>query len=826
VTALFSLLVLAVSALGAPVAHAIERHPSAQATGATQATKTRPENGKANPGAPRGLPKGAPTQVVKKTADQAASTAATRSEPFAGRIVAKIDIRGNKRIEKDAILGKVISKPGQLLSPDEVRADIQGIFAMGFFDDIEVSGEAPEPSDTNRVNLIYTVRERPVISKIDFEGNERIGTSDLKEVTKVKEYSILDINKVREDVALLQKHYEDKGFYLAKVTFEVKTLKPDEVQLTYKVNDYDKVQIKKITFLNNRRFTDDQLKGVFQETKEGNLLSFMNSSGNFKESAFKNDLQRLTYWYLDNGYVKFRYENPVVTVSDDKRFLYISIYVDEGDQYKIGNIDFGGDLLFSKEELHQELTLKSDETFSITRRNADIQKLTEKYQDLGYAFVNVIPDPNPALLKDDAKTIDLIYNFEKGNLVYFGEINVTGNSKTHDKVIRRELRIHEGELYSGSALRISRENVERLGYFAPGEVIFNSVTPKGKNDTVNIDITVKERSTGTITLGAGYGSVQGFFFTSTISEINFLGRGQTLSFSAQYSRDSSAQSLNLGFTDPYAFDTRWSLGGDVFRVIFPVPNTYTTYKSGFDVRAGYPLREYTYGYVTYKFESLQLRNEFPGVPADRVAADNGILSSVVLSTIRDKRNNRFETTGGNYQSASLETAGVGGDKKFFKATANNRFYTRLIGDLVFRTSAEVGGMGNLSDSRPLPPSEKFYLGGPNNMKGYQLFQLGPKTINGNSQPLPLGGVFEGYSLFELEYPLIKEAGLKWVMFFDAGNCWDQVPALDYLTLRTDAGFGLRWFSPIGPLRFEWGFPFARRPGEDSMVFQFFIGPPF
>jgi outer membrane protein insertion porin family len=752
-------------------------------------------------------------------APAAASASSSAIDAFAGKIVNAIDVRGLKRIEKDAVTAKIGTKVGQPLSGEQIRADIQALFGMGFFDDIEVLAEAA-PGD--KVNVIYSVHERPVISKIEFEGNERISTSDLKDVVKVKEYSILDVNKVKEDVALIQKHYEDKGFYLAKVSFEIRPLKPDEVELVYKINDYDKVQIKQITFLNNRHFTDEQLKGIFQETKEGGLLSFISSSGNFKESSFKQDLQRLTYWYLDHGYVKFRYENPVVTISDDKRYLYISIYLDEGETYNMGTIDFGGDLLFSKDDLGNELTLKQNDSFSISKRNADIQRLTEKYQDLGYAFVNVIPKMN---VHDDSRTVDIQYDFEKGNLVYFGEINVIGNTKTHDKVIRRELKIHEGELYSGTNLRVSRENVERLGYFAPGEVIFNTVTPKGKNDVVNVEITVKERSTGTITLGAGYGSVQKFFFTGTISEINFMGKGQTLSLAAQYSAQSESQSFNLGFTDPYAFDTLWSMGGDIFRVVFPVPNKYTTFKLGFDLRLGHPIFDYTYGYITYKNEGLQIQNPDPSIPSDLITADVGVLSSVVWSVIRDKRNNRFETTGGNYQSASLETAGLGGSKDFVKLILNNRFYTKLIGDLVFRTEQEVGQMWATGD-RPLPPSEKFYLGGPNNMKGYGLFLLGPQTTNSQNQPLPLGGAFEAFSLFELEYPLIREAGLKWVVFFDAGNDWDSAPSPDALVLRTDAGFGIRWFSPIGPLRFEWGFPFARKANEQAVSFQFFIGPPF
>ncbi len=740
--------------------------------------------------------------------------------PYLDKTIGAIDVLGLKRIEKEAVIAKLTSKVGEKLTADSVRADIQAAFGMGYFDDIEVQANSVAG---DKVGLIYHMRERPVIAKVSFEGNERISTSDLEDVIKVKQWSILDVNKVKEDVGLVQKHYEDKGFYLAKVAFVVKaTPKADEVELIYKINDYEKVQIKRITFLNNKRFNDEELKATMGETKEGGFLSFVTSSGNFKESAFKTDLQRLTYWYLDHGYVKFRYENPVVTISDDKKWLYISIYVDEGEQYKMGTIDFSGDLLFTKEELHGDLTLLENETFGITKRNADIQKLQEKYQDLGYAFTNVIPKMQ---IHDDTKTVDIDYSFEKGNLVYFGEINMVGNTKTYDKVIRRELKIHEGELYSGTKMRQSKENVERLGFFSPGEVIFNTVTPKGKPDILNVNVQVKERSTGTITIGAGYGSVQKFFFTGTISEINLFGRGQNLSLSAQYSADRIQRSFNLGFTDPYAFDTLWSMGFDLYSLTYIIPNKYTAEKLGFDVRFGHPFAEFVNGYITYKNEGLKVGDVDPSLTQDQIQPDIGVLSSVIWSVVRDKRNNRFETTGGNYQSISLETAGLGGDKKFVKWDVNNRFYQRIVGDLVFRNSTETGEILPLEDA-PIPPSEKFYLGGPNNMKGYNLFLLGPTETDLNGNQIPLGGTFQALSLFELEHPLVKEAGLKIVTFFDIGNSWNGIPSPNYFVVRSDWGFGIRWFSPIGPLRFEWGFPMNKKPSEDSPVFNFFIGPPF
>ncbi len=746
---------------------------------------------------------------------------------YLGRTIRRVDTQGLKRIEKDAALGKISSKVGQPLRATDIREDIRALFEVGYFDEIVVRGE----TSADGVILKYGFKERPVISKIEFVGNERVSTKDLEEVTKVKIWSILDVSKVREDVSLLQKHYEGKGFYLAKVRYEVRPGKNDDVVVTFKIDDYEKVEIKKITFLNNKRFSDSQLKGVLGETREGGAFSFMTGSGSFKETAFKTDLQRLTYWYLDNGYLKFKYENPIVTVSDDKRYLYITIYVDEGEQYKVRGTEFSGDLLFPKPELKENTTLTEGDLFSISKRNADIQKLSEMYQDLGYAFVNVIPKMD---IRDEDLTVDIDYSFEKGNLVYFGEIAVLGNTKTHDKVIRRELRFKEGELYSGTKFRESREGVERLGFFAPGEVIFNPITPKGRDDRLDVEITVKERSTGTITLGAGYGSQQGFFLQTQIAESNLFGRGQNLSLTGQFSAsDKGSRSFNLGFTDPYSFDSKWTLGFDLYYVSLPIPEKYDTRKLGFDVRAGYPLADYTTFFVTYKNEGMKVdANPLAGLDPADIDADQGVLSSVIWSVVRDRRNNRFETSAGSYQSVSLETAGLGGDKNFIKWQMNNRFYKRLFGNFVFRNSIEYGQIQGGGGKR-IPPSERFFLGGPNNLKGYEIFAVGPtreRLDQTGTVPVvrrePIGGAVQMFSIFEVEHPLISEAGLKFVLFYDVGNAFTRFPTWNEFELRQSYGFGFRWFSPIGPLRFEFGYPINRKPWEDSSVFSFFIGPPF
>ena len=754
--------------------------------------------------------------------------------------IAEIKTTGLKRIERDAILEKITSKTGKEYSPETIRSDIEALYSMGYFDDIVISKDDSEKG----VVLTYDFKERPIINDILFEGNEKISTSDLEDAVKVKKWSILDTTKVQSDVEIIQKQYEEKGYYLAKITYEVRKDKDGEVKLVYKIADYDKVEIKKVIFLNNRRFPTEKLQGVFAETKEGTSANFLSSSGTFKEAAFKVDLQRLTYFYLENGYLKFRYENPVITISDDKKYVFISVYVEEGDQYSIGSYDFSGDLLFPKDELKKEVKLLEGQTFSISTRNADIQRLTEKYQDLGYAFVNVVPKME---FNEENKTVSIDYSFEKGNLVHFGEIRIVGNTKTYDKVIRREIRVYEGELFSGSKLRISKERVERLGFFTPGEVQFNQIPRKGRDDLVDIEITVKERSTGSVTVGAGYSSIQGFFFQGKVQEINLFGSGQTISFDTQWGNQNIVRSFSLSFLDPYAFDTNWSMGSDLFMANSPIPDRYLIRRSGFNLKAGYPLSDDIQGYITYKFENLQVLDNYavdrandrgdglstePALVADDTL-DLGNLSSVVLSVVRDKRNNRYETTGGNYQSASVEYAGIGGVKNFSKVILNNRYYNNFVGNFVFKNSTEAGAMIN-TGGKGIPPAEEFYLGGPWNMRGYDAFSLAP-TIQHPQGVEKIGGASEFFSLFELEHPLIKEAGIKWVLFYDVGNSFAGVPGFDKgqgFGLRQDYGFGIRWFSPLGPLRFEWGFPINPQVVpttgmvESSPEFIFFIGQPF
>ena len=738
-----------------------------------------------------------------------------------GEIIQAIEVVGNRKIEKDAILAKVQSAKGSPLNPVTVRADIQALHQLGYFDSVQVSFE--------QAVLRYVVKERPTISKILFAGNSEVETDDLKEVLKVKTYNLYDENLVRESANKLVKFYEDKGFYLAKVTYEVRPNKEkDEVELLFRIKEYDKVRIKQISFLGNTVFTDSELRRVMRNTGELSFFSWLSSSGNFKELDFKNDMQVLQYWYLNEGYVRFQADPPIVTVSEDKKWVYITIRVTEGKRYKQNEIDFSGDLLFPKEELHQVTTLKQGEWFAILKRNQDVLALTEKYQDLGYANVNVIPNMD---IDDEALTVDTNYEIDKGGLVRFGRILLKGNTKTRDKVVRRELKIKEGELYSGTGMRLSKENVERLGFFEKDSVEFVTSSPPGRPDMMDVEINLKERPTGQFQLGAGYGTASKFFFTTQVAETNFRGMGQDLRFTAQLSADKRTRSFTLGFTDPYAFDSRWSAGGDIFYTVSPYPGRFLQYRRGLNLRVGYPLGDYTRLFLGYKFERF-IHDEItdPFILRDR-AREDGESSSVTATIVTDKRNNRAEPSKGYYLSLSEEFAGIGGNRKFVRSILDARFYHTLVGKLVLRTKFEAGNIWGY-DRKPVQSAERFYLGGPNSLKGYDSFAVGPYRTttnplrNNELTRINGGGENQLLYIFELEHPIVSEVGLKFVVFYDVGEAFNTSTP-DTFNLHQDFGWGIRWFSPLGPLRFEWGYPINPPPGfEKGPVFQFMIGPPF
>ncbi|HEY8271691.1 MAG TPA: outer membrane protein assembly factor BamA [Pseudobdellovibrionaceae bacterium] len=785
-------------------------------------------------------------QPAKRPSARAKKSAPTAAKPAAAltpeRVVKSVDVSGMKKLEKDAIINRIVSKPGEAYSDEKLREDVKALFKSGYFVNVEVDREIKGAD----VSLIYRVTEKPSIVEIVYEGNSEVKSEDIAETSGIKAYEILNMSKIKEATDKIQKLYEDKGFFLAKIDPVVEDVKKEEsVRVVFKIKENDKVKVKKITILGAKKLSENTLKSSMI-TKEGGYFSFMSGSGAYKQEAFDRDTQALRYVYYNQGYIQAKIDRPQVYVTPDKKSIYITMRVEEGEQYNVGEIDFGGDVLFAKEELFETIKLTSGKVFAYDVLYKDLSDLQAKYGDLGYAFANVIPRTR---INDKDLKVDLLFEFDKGNKVYLGQINVVGNSKTRDKVVRRELKIREGELYNETRRRQSLENVQRLGFFE--EVNFKTSTSPDKPDILNMDIMVKERNTGQIQLGAGYGTVTGFTLQGSVNQTNFLGKGQNLGASLNISDTGSY--YNFTFTEPYFQDTLWSLGSELYQSIDSGRSDYDEKRTGGALSLGHPIGEDWRGILRYKLDKTQLDPKYVGGVSitDPVVfpleTANGYTSSLTTTAQYDTRNDRFMTSKGVLTSLSYEYAGIGGDLKYQKATGIFRYFKNIFWDVVWRNSLTYGKIESLDSSKNPPFNQLYLLGGPYSLRGYRPYRVGKQVYSQTAYnnaltniPTPtdeqkananvLAQVFYGgqqqlmYQT-ELQFPLITEAKIMGVVFYDIGQAEDQLVSDRFFA---DMGFGIRWFSPIGPLRFEWGFPLNRDPvyHKDTMIFDFSIGAPF
>ncbi|RPJ74903.1 MAG: outer membrane protein assembly factor BamA, partial [Alphaproteobacteria bacterium] len=348
--------------------------------------------------------------------------------------------KGLKKVEKEAVLEKIGSKVDMQLDNYLLKKDIEKIYSMKYFESVEAEHEVVNGKNV----LIFKMKEKPIITKITFDGNDGLSDDDLKGQVKTKIFSILDATSIKNDVLALLKHYEEKGYFLASVDYKEKKLNDENIELVFNIKEFDKVKVKKISFLGNKAFKDEEIKSILQ-TQEDSLFSFLSGSGNFKEINFQNDIERLKYFYRMKGYLQINIGTPEITVSEDKKWVFITMKLTEGPQFSINKITFQGEMLFPEDEVRQKLTLKETETYSEESLRKDIQLLTEMYQDEGYAFANVIRNLN---VVPGENKVDVEFSFEKGRIAYFGRFKIKGNSKSRDKVVRRELIIREGQKFN------------------------------------------------------------------------------------------------------------------------------------------------------------------------------------------------------------------------------------------------------------------------------------------------------------------------------------------------------------------------------------------
>ena len=745
-------------------------------------------------------------------------------EPAGNRSIVEIEVRGNRKIERDAILARIHSKVKEPLDLNLVHQDVVDLFNLGYFYNIEVE-ESPA---VGGVKLTYMVTEKPSIGEIKFAGNSDVNEDDLKEAIGIKQFEILNYATIQMAVQKLEKLYEEKGFFLAKIRSKVdEKVGAETVALTFNIEENEKVKVKRITFLGNQKMSASDLKSKIK-TSEAGPFSFISGSGAFRQEVFDRDVQILNSIYFNEGFVQVKIAKPEIFVTPDKKHIYITLRIEEGDQFSIGEVDFSGDLLFAREELFGSVKIKKNETFSYEKLVGDINNLQAKYGDKGYAFANILPRTQ---IREKERLVDITFEFDKGQQVYFGEINITGNTKTRDKVFRRELQVKEGELYNETRKRESLANVKRLGFF--DDVTFNQKSRPDDPEKLDVDIDAKERNTGSIQLGAGFSSFQGFIINGQVQQQNLFGLGHRLGVAVDFSERSKIFTLN--YTDPFFMDTLWSMGVDVFRTQRFL-RFYDEMKEGAALRVGHPLAPYLMMFLRYQNDHSQLAltrvssqtplSEVPDPVIFPVDTANGRTSSLTASIEYDKRDDRLMPSDGVFASTSFEYAGLGGVQKYVRGITNARYYKEILDGLVFRNNLTFGFIEPTSD-RQVPFNSLFLLGGANTLRGFQWFTVGERKLSQlPGQPVrlvPVGGRQQYMWNTEFEFQMIREAGIRGVVFYDVGMAESTFIAD---RLRSNYGFGFRWFSPIGPLRFEWGFPTERLPNEAPMNFEFAIGAPF
>ncbi|HVI95411.1 MAG TPA: outer membrane protein assembly factor BamA, partial [Anaeromyxobacter sp.] len=567
-------------------------------------------------------------------------------------VVKAIRVEGNRRVEVDAIRAAISEKPGQPFEPKAIAKDVRAIMKLGFFSDVVVELEGPPEAPT----LVYRVTERPTVREARIEGNEALSKDDLKDTVELKPYAVLDLTTVRKDVKKIQEKYMEKGYYLAEVKYRLDEKPDNQVDVVYVIDERAKVQVRAVRFIGNAHVPDDDLL-AYMQTRPGSFLSFLSSVGTYKEDAFQHDLQGVQAVYLDRGYVNVKVGKPSIQISPDRRSLYLTIPIEEGEQFRIGKVAFSGNLLDREPQLHAIIKTRPGEIFSRSRLQQDMFAVTDVYKDLGHAYANVTPLTNADAEK---RILDLTYDVQPGPLVRFERIEVIGNDKTRDKVIRRELRIYEGELYSGTGLKVSKQRVNALGFFENVDI----TTKQGSaEDKIVAIVEVKERATGTFQIGAGFSSYENFILTGQISQNNFFGWGQTLSLQLQWS--SIRQLGQIQFVEPYFLDTKWTFAFDIYATE-GVYTTFTRRAVGGSTTWGYELNglapwwsfaknlEDLRLFATYTNERVDVTSTTPTTVANEFR--NGTTSSVRLSLQWDKRDNRLFPTAGYFLSGTAEIA--------------------------------------------------------------------------------------------------------------------------------------------------------------------------
>jgi outer membrane protein insertion porin family len=719
-------------------------------------------------------------------------------------IVTAIEVKGLKRIEEGSIKAKASQKIGEPLSQGKTTEDIKTIYKMGYFDDVKVEIEPFEGG----IKVIFVVKEKPTIVRVEFQGNKKYKDDDLKDKIALTPGAISDVTLINDNAVKLKKFYEDEGYYLAKVVPVVKKAEEGEVAVTYQIEEGEKVKIKEIKIEGNKALSAGKIKGAMKTSERG-LFSFILGGGYYKKDEMKADLERIKDLYYNNGYIKVTVGEPSIQLTDDKEGMRITIQVAEGEQFRVSSVEIAGNKAFSEEELRKLIKLSPKSIFNKEILRKDVTAITDQYSNNGYALVVISPDLIP---NEETKETKVVYRIDEGDKYRIGKIEISGNTKTRDKVIRREIRLDEGDTFNASALKRSYERLNNLQFFEAVEI---SPKPRPEEKLVDLDVKVKDKPTGFLSVGGGYSSIDKFVAMVDITQGNLFGSGQYIKLRGELGGRSSF--YELSYRDPWFMDKPISFGTSIYKTY----RNYTNFKrntTGFEVSFGKSFWEYWGASLSYNFEKTKI-SDVRSDASQTIKDQEGTAttSSVTLSVGRDTRDNYLDPSKGSKNVLSTTFAGLGGTNAFYKALFDSGWYYPVFEVTTVHLRGRVGYASGVFGKK-LPLYERYYVGDINTVRGLGYGDAGPKDTNGEA----IGG--EKQLVFNAEYifPIVSELKFKGLVFFDAGRAYATSETIGS-DLRYTTGTGIRWISPIGPIRIEWGYNLDKRAGESSSKVEFTFG---
>jgi outer membrane protein insertion porin family len=731
--------------------------------------------------------------------------------------VSDIRVEGLERISPGTVFNYLPIKVGDTVDTDDTVNAVKALFKTGFFSDVRMERDGTV--------LVVYVKERAAISSIKITGNKDLETDKLLEGLKdiglaegrVFDRSLLD--KVEQE---LRRQYFSRGKYAVKIETTITPLERNRVGILIDISEGEAARIKQINIVGNHTFTDKELrKGFTLDTPS--FLSFITKNDQYSKQKLSADLEILRSYYLDRGYLNFNILSTQVSITPDKKDIYITINISEGNQFRIKEVTLSGELVLKPEELFPLVKINPDDVFSRKRVTEAVDRISAKLGDQGYAFANVntVPDVN-----ESERLVNLAFIVDPGKRVYVRRVNVKGNITTRDEVLRREMRQMEAGWFSAEKVERSRTRLQRLGFFE--DVNVETPAVPGTTDQVDVNYSVTETSSGNITAGAGYSQTSGILFNASVSQDNFLGSGKRVSFAFNNSKVTTI--YNFYYTDPYYTINGISRGFGLFYKKTDADqaniSSYTTDTYGANVNYGIPINEFDTIRVSPEFENLKLKetSESPNEVIDFIDRHGNDYNTVKLtgSWAHDTRNKALFADDGGLQSLSVETAVPGSGLQYYKLGYDQRRYVPLTKDLTLSMHAQLGYGDGYGDYDNLPFFENYFAGGVRSVRGFEDNTLGPKDSKGN----PIGGSVQVVGGAEILFPIPFVEGTKSFRlgtFFDIGNVYSDVSNFDATELRYSVGVSSLWISPLGPLAISLGIPLNDKSGDNVQNFQFTVG---